>query len=209
MKVLLLYPRYHAHVVMKAYGEIPPGLKPDDVTFLAVKGAPGPPRLVLEGDTASVTLSPTGSITDVKATLAHELAHVKHFETVPPPREALRLRALSLPLEVYAEELVLREAPDIAVKRLEIGEKALVDPHPVRNLIHDLERCLVLEPLRIAAERTGSKLDVPTIGPFHPEVESAKKELVREARKTDPLDPLALREYLLKAKSVIRRLLAP
>ncbi len=209
MRVLLIYPRYHAHVVMEAYGELPQVLKPDDVRFMASNGVIGPPRLRIEGDTAAVVLSPTGSITDVKATLAHELAHVKHFESVPPPPGSLGSRALALPMEAYAEELVMREAPDVAVKRLEIGEKVLVDPHPVRGLLQDLERSLVLEPLRIAAERTGSGLNVPIVGAIHPEVEEVKKRLVREARRTDPLDPFSLREYVVKAREEIRRLLVP
>ncbi|WP_457614714.1 hypothetical protein [Methanopyrus sp.] len=133
---------------------------------------------------------------EVKASLAHELAHVLQFEHgVIPVGELPPLRALALPLEVGAEELVLRELPNVAVRRLEMGLR-YVTGCQIDDPLSELERSLALEPLRLAAERLDAPLHVPEVKPERSEVAEVKERLIRSVRRIDPWNPLEVQRYI-------------
>ncbi len=204
LRVLLLYPERERCKVLTAFEELPEDLKPDTrITLASCRGRPEGPKTVVSGGTAVVTLPARGDLTQVKLSLAHELAHVLQAERgVLPGDRVPPLRALSLPIESGAEELVLKTIPGSIDRRIEMGLELVRRMSP-RDFLTDLERSLVLEPVRMAAERLGVRAEVPEVEPVRRSARRVKEELVRAAEEVDPWDPLAVRRYVEDALAAV------
>ncbi|WP_457620500.1 hypothetical protein [Methanopyrus sp.] len=196
LRVLLLYPRSLRYFVIRAYRELPSTVKPDSPVLLASCDTVRTTYTRLESNVVTVGIGAARDFQEVKASLAHELAHVLQFEHGVMPVGGLPpLRALALPLEVGAEELVLRELPDVAVRRLEMGLRYVTERR-TDDPLSELERSLALEPLKLAAERLDVPLHVPEVEPERPEVAKVKRRLLRSVRRVDPWSPLEVQRYL-------------
>ncbi|MHC1580318.1 hypothetical protein [Methanopyrus sp.] len=203
LKVVLLYPERERCKVLTAFRELPEGLKPEArVTLVSCRRRLEGPRTIVSGGTVVITLPAEGDLTSVKLSLAHELAHALQAERGVLPGRVPPLRALSLPLECGAEELVLKFIPGSVGRRVEMGLR-LVRRMVPRDFLTDLERSLVLEPVRMAVERLGERVSVPRVEPVSRRARKVREELVRAAREVDPWDPLSVRRYVEDARAIV------
>ncbi len=187
-----------------------PGVADD--MYLSLKGAAGAITVRIDEDEFHILLGRAYSRTDeVKAALAHELAHIRqHLEGLFPyglryPSGATR--AVLLPLEVGAEELVIRELPDVGLERVRMASREAERWERTGDPAVDLDNSLVSVPVALAFERLGMQVKIK-----HPEVEepyrTVRDALVRTARTVDPWDRREVEAYCRWAAAAVADMIA-
>ncbi len=182
----------------------------DDI-YLSLKGAAGALTVRIDRDEFHIVLG--GAYRDrdeIEAALAHELAHIKqHTEGLFPyglKYPAGATRAVLLPLEIGAEELVLRELPEIALTRARMATREARRWERTGNPAVDLDNSLVSVPITLAFERIGLDAKIP-----QPEVDepyaTVRRTLVRAARTTDPWNRKEVEAYCRMAAAEVAELL--
>ncbi|WP_457614551.1 hypothetical protein [Methanopyrus sp.] len=176
--------------------------------LLTLIGGSGALVVRVGGDAYHVLIGPAyRSEESVKAALAHELAHLlQHRLKLFPedvPRPAGAVRSVLLPLEVGAEELVLRELPEIGEVRIRMAQKEAQEWRRTGDPILDLENALVAVPIRLAARRLGFDASVQEPPIEDPDLEKVKEKLVKLARDADPWDQSDVERYTRKSVSIL------
>jgi len=148
----------------------------------------------------------------LRAGLAHEFAHILQHRLGLFPRgiraPAGAARSVLLPLEVGAEELVLRDLPDVGEARIELARREGREWHRTGDPLLDLENSLVAAPVNLALKRLGEEVRVPEPEVDDEEISKVRDRLVRAAAETDPWDRDQVREYVEWATGVLLRWLA-
>ncbi|WP_456482873.1 hypothetical protein [Methanopyrus kandleri] len=176
--------------------------------LLTLVGGSGALVVRVGGDTYHVLIGPAyRSEESVKAALAHELAHMlQHQLKLFPkdvPRPAGAVRSVLLPLEVGAEELVLRELPEIGKVRIRMAQEEAREWRRTGDPILDLENALVAVPIRLAARRLGLDTSVQEPSIEDPELRKVREKLVKLARGVDPWDQSDVERYTRKSVSIL------
>ncbi|WP_456482593.1 hypothetical protein [Methanopyrus sp.] len=176
--------------------------------LLTLVGGSGALVVRVGRDTYHVLIGPAyRSEESVKAALAHELAHLlQHRLKLFPedvPRPAGAVRSVLLPLEVGAEELVLRELPKVGEVRIRMAREEAREWRRTGDPILDLENALVAVPIKLAARRLGLRTPVREPPIDDRELMEVKEELVELARDVDPWNPSDVERYTRESVSIL------
>ncbi len=182
----------------------------DDI-YLSLKGAAGALTVRMDHDEYHIVLGGAyRNDEEVEAALAHELAHIKqHTEDLFPhglKYPAGATRAVLLPLEIGAEELVLHELPEVALTRARIASREAKRWKKTGNPAIDLDNSLVSVPITLAFERLGLEAKIPQPKVDEPYA-TARRTLIQTARRTDPWDKEEIETYCRKAAALVTELL--
>ncbi|MEO2240661.1 MAG: hypothetical protein ABGY09_01170 [Euryarchaeota archaeon] len=153
-----------------------------------------------------------GSQRFLRAGLAHEFAHIfQHRMGLFPSglrAPAGAARSVLLPLEVGAEELVLRRLPEVGEDRIELARREGSEWRRTGDPLLDLENALITAPVNLALRRLGREPRVPEPRVDDEEVSAARRRLVRSAARVDPWDREQVREYVEWASGWLLRWLS-